>query len=161
MTMSNKDDHGLNNAQCGYDNIREMVAALRCDYDRLAELRDSASPDEAEELAQLESDAGECSDADEAREMIHADALEVCVRSDWHTSGDRGDASEFYILLTTGGPALRIRGELDEHGEPSRAWLEYQDWGTPWSRLINDSNGETVAQDVLLAYASCFYFGEA
>ena len=60
---------------------------------------------------------------------------------------------EFCILLSTGGPASRIRGELD-NGEPCRAWLEVQDWGTPWTQYFD------IEQDTLLAYARCFYFGE-
>ena len=48
---------------------------------------------------------------------------------------------------------MRIRGELSD-GQPDRAWLEYQDWGTLWTRFFD------VEQDTLLAYAQCFYFGE-
>jgi hypothetical protein len=62
------------------------------------------------------------------------------------------EASEFCILLCTGGPAARILGELDEHGEPYRAWMEYQDWGTPWTQFV------PANQDVLLSYARCFCF---
>jgi hypothetical protein len=40
------------------------------------------------------------------------------------------------------------------NGEPHRAWLEVQDWGTPWTRYFD------IEQDTLLAYARCFYFGE-
>jgi hypothetical protein len=56
--------------------------------------------------------------------------------------------------LSTGGPALRIRGELDEHKQPDRAWLEYQDWGTPWTQYFD------VEQDTLLQFCQVFYFGE-
>ncbi len=54
----------------------------------------------------------------------------------------------------TGGPATRIIGELNEHGEPTRARLQVQDWGTPWT----DYRGGD--QETLLTYARCFYFGE-
>jgi hypothetical protein len=60
------------------------------------------------------------------------------------------------ILLSTGGPALRIRGELDEYKQPYRAWLEYQDWFTPWTEY----HGDNVDTDALLAFAAYFYFGE-
>lgn len=142
-----------------------MVAALECDYDRLDELRalkEDAQPndtamdaDDVEELAELEAAAGECKDREEAETRIQEDALSVEVRSDWHTPHDVAEAPfEFKILLTTGGPAVRIMGELDEHGQPDRAWLEVQDWGTPWTRYFD------IEQDTLLAYARCFYFGE-
>lgn len=109
----------------------------------------------AEELAVMEDAAGDCSDQDEARQRIQDDALSVEVRSDWHTPGDSSDPSEFQILLCTGGPAVRIMGEM-EQGEPSRAWLEYQDWGTPWTERVNQDGDH----DALLSYARCFYFGE-
>jgi len=97
-------------------------------------------------------------DEDEARQAIEEDALSVEVRSDWYSPGS-SDAdtrpAQFCILLCTGGPACRIMGELDEHLEPHRAWLEHQDWGTPWTQYY-----EPGIQEALLAYARCFYFGE-
>lgn len=139
-----------------YESIAEMVAALDCDYDRLDELKDSESLDDAEkeELAELLDAADDCKNRDEALEVIQQDALSVEVRSGWAPVGDCLQAEEFAILIATGGPAARIRGELDEYRQPARAWLEVQDWGTPWTRYFDAS------QDVLLAYAQCFYFGE-
>lgn len=170
----------------------EMVAALECDYDRLEELR--AERDEAQEeseaalIAWLASDgfnqtrgdelkelveaAGECESREEAETRIQEDALSVLVRTGWYepaTIGDHQPAEEFEILLSTGGPASRIRGELDG-GEPSRAWLEVQDWGTPWTLYVPKNNykeGSDIGgmidaswTDTLLAYARCFYYGE-
>ena len=139
-----------------YESIAEMVAALDCDYDRLDELKDSESLDDAEkeELAELLDAADDCKNRDEALEVIQQDALSIEVRSGWAPVGDCLQAEEFAILITTGGPAVRIRGELDEYRQPARAWLEVQNWGTPWTRYFDAS------QDVLLTYAQCFYFGE-
>lgn len=165
-----------------YAAIVEMVAALNCDYERLQELTDERQEledahndadqesenarleaklalkawdeENAEELAELQEEAGECEDADQARERIQEDALSVEVRSGWTSLGDPLEAEEFCILLTTGGPAVRIRGELNEDGEPARAWLEVQDWFLPWTEYV-PADG-----DVLLDYARCFYFGE-
>lgn len=92
-------------------------------------------------------------DEDSAREEIQNSPLSVQIRSGWVTPGETMEAAEFEILLTTGGPALRIRGELDDSKEPDRAWLEYQDWGTPWTQYFE------VEQATLLAYCRCFYFG--
>jgi len=120
--------------RCAYAAIVEMVAALECDCDRLEELRESR---------------------EDAEQRIQEDALSVQVRGDWYSPGDETSSpTEFELLLATGGPAVRIRGELDEHCEPARAWLEVQDWGTPWTRYFDAS------QDTLLAYVRCFYFGE-
>jgi hypothetical protein len=108
---------------------------------------------ELEELAELEDAAGECTDEDEARQIIQEDPLEVQVRSDWTNPGETLEAGEFMILLCTGGPAVRIVGELNR-GEPCRAWLEYQDWGTPWTQWFG------VSSDTLCEYAANFFFGE-
>jgi len=162
-----------------YASIAAMVAALNCDYDRLEQLRDEREglhsmvedaedhekgdaraelaqwdEDNGDELEALKSDAGDCADRDDAVIRILDDALSVEVRSGWTPSGDTLTAEEFCILITAGGPAVRILGELDEYGEPRRAWLEVQDWFQPWTRYFN------AEQSVLLEYARCFYFGE-
>lgn len=166
------DNHAEEQAAAQYSSIVRMLAALTCDYDRLTELRDEREElaeaaediaalealtqwdeENAEELAELEDAAGDCTDEDAARDNIQEDPLEVAVRSDWTTPGETLEASEFMILLCTGGPAVRIVGELNQ-GEPCRAWLEYQDWGTPWTQYFGASSA------TLCQYASHFYFGE-
>jgi hypothetical protein len=125
-------------AQAQYESICSMLDALEIDYDRLEELKDMKAdheadmrdtldpkpfdvvhPDEAEELEQLQADAGECTDEDEARERISEDPLSVEVRSGWTQQySEQLAAEEFRILLCTGGPAVQIRGELDDQGVP-------------------------------------------
>lgn len=171
------EDRAEDQAAAQYSSIVRMLAAVECDYDRLEELRDERdsyeneelgnlaspevhriawaqeNPEDAEELTELEDAAGECTDEDEARQVIQEDPLEVQVRSDWSNPGETLEASEFMILLCTGGPAVRIVGELNR-GQPCRAWLEYQDWGTPWTQWFGASS------DTLCEYASNFFFGE-
>lgn len=161
-----------------YSALVEMVEALECDYDRLEELRSdrdafttatdesdvgvaatvwrASNPDEAEELRELEEAAGECTDREDAETRIHEAPLSVEVRTGWYTLDGNSDRvpEEFVILLGTGGPATRIIGELDEHCEPSRARLQVQDWGTPWTDYRGGDS------DALLTYCRCFYFGE-
>lgn len=113
--------------------------------------------DIAEKVAKLKTD--DDSDHDEALEAIQNDPLEVAVRSGWVAPAGKINGQspeEFKILLCTGGPAVQIIGELDEHCQPERARIEHQDWGTPWTeyRLSGDE------QDVLLEYCRQFYFGE-
>lgn len=97
-------------------------------------------------------------DEEQARQEIQEDPLSIQVRGDWYTPGeDKPDPSEFEILLCTGGPAVRIRGELDG-GQPDRAWIEYQDWGTPWTQLFNLSDEQ---QEALMQYCGQFYFGDS
>jgi len=178
MTTEN---HAFEQAQAQTEGIIAMVAALECDYDRLQELRDERdalksavedpesdeetaealsaladwNTDNAEELAALEEAAGECADQDEARARIQEDPLCVEVRSSWVPAADVPfTAAEFRIVLCTGGPHVEIMGELDDNGQPYRAWMQYQDWGTPMQRVFG------VEQSTLLAYCAEFYFGE-
>lgn len=177
-------DTARDQAEAQMSSIREMVGALECDFDRLEELREERAPlqtavndllgagapleyndavrelvewdaDNAEELAGLEAEAGDCEDREAAETRIQEDALSVEVRSDWHAVGDDSDSSAFRIVVCTGGPHVQIRGEL-YGSEPSCAWLEYQDWGAPVTERVN-SQGD---MDTLLTYARCFFFGE-
>lgn len=149
-----------------------MVAALECDYDRLAELREERDahnaegpeagnewncecPDEAAELAELEQAAGDCEDEDAARQAILNDALSLEVRSGWETAGATLEPSEFRIVLCTGGPHVEIRGELDQHNEPESAQLYHFDWFEGGQEYI----GNADEQAALLTYARQFYFG--
>lgn len=171
--MTNRtEDRAEEQAAAQYSSIVDMLAAVECDYDRLEELRqlkaeaeecgnDAGGGDddpvisgaELEELAELEAAAGDCEDEEDARQRIQEDPLSVEVRSDWASPGEELTPGEFQILLCTGGPAVRIMGELNR-GEPVRAWLEYQDWGTPWTQYFGASS------DTLCQYASHFFFGE-
>lgn len=183
MTTTATDErtkHAYEQASAQMSSIAEMLAALDCDYDRLEELREEfaewearvetqneavltraewakLNPDVAAELADLEEAAGDCEDMDDAQQRISDDPLEVQVRFDWYSPGDElpNVPAEFKILLCTGGPAVRIVGELNERGEPDRAWLEFQDWGTPWIEY----HGENADGDALVRYAAHFLGG--
>ena len=79
--------------------------------------------------------------ADVIREKISEEPLEVST------------AKTYTILLSWGGPSLRIYGELNEYNEPETAKLQYQDWFTGWEEL-------PCNEEVLLEYAKNFYYGE-
>jgi hypothetical protein len=87
---------------------------------------------------------------DYAREL----PLSVLVRSDWHAPGSESTYAQFELLLTTGGPAVRVLGDLDSYGEPYRPQLQYQDWGIPWT-----DHPESNC-DALLWFAGLFYYGD-
>lgn len=111
-----------------------------------------------EGMTASEEDRQNYHDEDDARENISDDPLSVEVRSGWHTPGDEDDKpTEYLILLCTGGPAVRIIGDLDEHQQPDSAKIQYQDWFTPWETLLPLKEEE---HDALLSYARQFYFGE-
>jgi len=86
-------------------------------------------------------------------EQSRQQPLAVDVRSGWANPGEL-EPEEFQILLSTGGPALRIVGDLNAHLEPCSARLEHQDWGTPWTEW------PAADSDALLWFAGLFWFGE-
>ena len=92
---------------------------------------------------------------DQLRESVLNSALSVEFRSGWYSSlDDELVPEEFKILLTWGGPALRVIGELDNYG-PVNPKLQYQDWGTFWTDLeITEDQ-----QEALNWFCNCFYFG--
>jgi hypothetical protein len=53
-----------------------------------------------------------------------------------------------------------LTGTLNQHCEPDIVTMQVQDWFQPWTDFcpVTGDEGED-AQSVLLAYASCFYFG--
>jgi len=135
-------NHSEQQAIAQLNSIKEMIKALR----------------KAEKIGKAKYD-GDTYDADGIRERIQEDPLCVEVRSDWHTPGDKDgeqENSEYNILLCTGGPACRIIGKLDGYCQPETARIEHQDWGTPWT--VYPISGED--EDIVLEYASQFYFGE-
>lgn len=95
---------------------------------------------------------------EDAEQTIHEDPLSVEVRSGWYTLDRDVDKkpAEYNILLTTGGPAARIIGDLDEYGQPESARFEYQDWFMPWTEVRLKQEDSAI----LLRYAQQFYFGE-
>jgi len=162
--MNTEKDNAKEQAQAQLNSIRAMVAALEVDYDRLEELEDEYNARNADavrdwpnagELDELKDTAGECKSYDEAQQRIQEDPLSVQIRSGWYSVGEKPEPVEFEILLCTGGPAVRIRGELGQYNEPDRAWIEYQDWFTPWTEFFADQD-----TDALLTYCQQFYFGE-
>lgn len=107
--------------------------------------------------------AAEQADDDRKREdaerEIHESPLSVEVRSTgWRSPGDQEAAKpdEYRILMTWGGPAVQVTGDLDEYGEPENARIEGQDWFQPWTALeLTEEEGEA-----LLEFARCFYFAD-
>ena len=85
--------------------------------------------------------------------------LTVLVRSDWHFPDSKMETAEFEILLSTGGPACRIVGQLERGAVAWQAGcrpiLQHQDWFTPWSDSSYD-----IDTNALLWFCEQFYYGE-
>jgi hypothetical protein len=137
--MSTEIDHAEQNARAWMQSIREMVAKL------------SAEKDDHEDDLDIQ---------EAARDEIQQSVLSVQVRcTEWYSPGkfDPQRPDEFEILLSTGGPALRIFGDLDQHGEPENIKLQKQDWFTPWTDVFLEDDEDTKALDT---FTQEFYFGE-
>ena len=145
-----------NQAKAQMESIKCMVERLEhaqafsCDGEAVCPLNPST-------LAEFEGTFYEYHDLEAAQQAILESPLSVLLRSSWTIPGHTLVPAEFEILLCTGGPAVRIRGELGNNGEPTQAHMEYQDWLTPWESFF----GEDICRDEvdLLVYASQFYFG--
>lgn len=133
MEIPENERHAYEQARLQLESIQEMVQALR-----------GAIKDNNEDAI------------DEARTVISEDPLSVEVRSDWHSPGENCEDVEFNILLCTGGPAVRIIGDIGLHGEPEKPRVQYQDWFTPWKEYPMT----TEQEQVVLEYCREFYFGE-
>ncbi len=120
-------EHAFSNGRSWYQDIAQLVARLLNEDER-----------------------------ESAQQQIQEGPLSVLVRDGWRQPGQavQDGPEEYEILLSTGGPALRIYGKLGAHDEPESAELQAQDWGTQWTR-VPDCEEET-----LLDYARCFYFGD-
>jgi hypothetical protein len=127
------------------EHARENAKGWLASIEEMVEFFENSKPEGRE--------ANYTRDYEEAERTIHESVLSVRVRSGWYMPGSTvAQFEEFEILLTTGGPALRIIGGLDCYGEPISAELQMQDWGMPWTRY-------PASEATLLAFACCFYFG--
>lgn len=92
-------------------------------------------------------------DEDAALEYVQEMPLSVDVRSGWQSPSAKLVPVEYQLLMSTGGPAVRITGRLDARDEPADAEIEYQDWCTEFRALPIDS----VQKQDLLQFARCCF----
>jgi hypothetical protein len=130
--MTKDNNHAIENAVNWYQSISELIEGVN-------------------------NEGGEYND-DTYNEIMES-PLSIEVRCDWHTPDGDNKPTEYLILLTTGGPALRIIGDLDEHMTPCSAKLQWQDWGTPWTTIWSKDN-VSIDEDMLLTYARYFWYGD-
>lgn len=143
--------------------LSELLLTSHSELQALAQFESIKAMIEQRNIVGAQIEAGEESDKaiEAANEEIAASALHIEVRSAWYSPQPWQDlnpgtrAAEFCLLLCTGGPAVRIIGELNEHGEPESARLEHQDWGTPWTEFKLFSEDDRA---ILLEFCQQFYF---
>lgn len=132
MTTTTKQNHALQNAEGHIESIVD-------DFKKDQQLQDSNDYNQQDEL----------------RESILNSALSVEFRSGWSTNPEQLEIEEFKILLSWGGPALRVIGDLDQYKQPENIKMQFQDWGTPWTDFeITESQ-----QKALNWFCDCFYCG--
>ena len=91
--------------------------------------------------------------SDEVIERIYQYPLSIEVRASWHAIGETSTDDEYRLLLSTGGPACQLVGDLDTDGNPKSVKLQMQDWGTPWTNFGIDQD----EKNALLNFAQQFY----
>tara|TARA_Y100000114_G_scaffold149008_1_gene162671 strand:+ start:273 stop:674 length:402 start_codon:yes stop_codon:yes gene_type:complete len=132
MSTTTKENHALNNAIGHIESIVE-------DFKKDQQLQESNDYDQQDEL----------------KESVLNSALSVEFRSGWATNPEELNIEQFKILLTWGGPALRVIGDLDQYKQPENIKIQFQDWGTPWT----DYEITEDQQDALNWFCNCFYLG--
>lgn len=123
-------EHAIENAKAWLETIKELAGRM------------DAEDDDTREAAE-----------EEAQESV----LSVMVRDGWRSPGGSAEdgAEEYEVLLTTGGPALRLWGKLGRSGPDEWPHLQWQDWGTPWMEVPLGEEREAVS-----TFLSAFYFEE-
>jgi hypothetical protein len=90
-------------------------------------------------------------------EQLSEMGLSVEIRSGWTIEGAPFEAEEFRIVLCSGGPTVQIHGTLDRDNIPENAWIEYQHWDIPMTRLNTITEEQ---KELLLEFTQLFYYGE-
>jgi hypothetical protein len=153
--------HAIDNAKAKAETI-EALYELSCWDFTAGEVPHALTGPAANVLSDLDWDA-ETGTPETLQEAItdyaNAMPLSVLLRSGWHSPGETFESAEFEILLSTGGPACRIVGELDR-GEVAwqagcRPTIQHQDWGTPWT-----DSPYNVDINALQWFCEQFYYGE-
>ncbi len=143
-------------ARAQYEAIARLVAAHRLDYDRLDELRDSREEldaDDREELAALETIAGEYEEADKVMDACIENILSLETRGGWNSGGNIDTTPvEYRIVLCTGGPHVELRGDIRDGAYADTATIYFCGWGEGEKELALTSEED----EILLYYADLF-----
>ena len=156
MGNNNERNGGLAAARATLDGIAAAYVAYSWLTNDNRESKDLAA--EARSLLRELSWNGEDFEdfAEKIEEQCREQPLSVQIRGGWYKPGDESEPEEYEILLATGGPAVRITGNLGSYNKPADADIQGQDWFTPWESIETTSADD----DALLWFASLFYYGE-
>ena len=91
-------------------------------------------------------------------EELREEPLSVQVGTDeWVAVGEVLEPSKFELLMSTGGPAMRVVGSINCHGEGCNAVVQWQDWFKPWTSFQATSRAQ---REALEWFCNLFYFGD-
>lgn len=136
----------------GENEARELLLSITDRVEHLEHARDCKKAFCLETRGEV-IDVAEYHNEWKAEDNIRMDALSVDVRSGWTPITEPLLPESFCILLSFGGPSVRIVGALED-GKPNRAQIEYRDWGEQWTRLTGLTDQEL---DSLVAFASVLF----
>ena len=151
MTTTKKEAHAITNAKGELEKIKELYRKFK-------------KEEEFESWGECRSVWNWTSDG--IQEEARNEALSVEFRSGWSSNLESMEPEEFKILLSTGGPACQVKGNLDQYNQATDIEIQYQDWGTPWEPLqlnctyADKSPNITSDYEALEWFCNCFYFGE-
>ncbi len=166
MTAILQKPHAVTNAEAQLKTIRDLKAL----YEYIENIEDLNFANEETQLEAFKVLYGHLDcvrewfeqhddmiDCERVQVAIDETPLALQVRDDWRSPWEEEtNPVEFLILLSTGGPACRIIGQLNSYGEAFDAEIQHQDWGTGWERLrLNDDD-----EEALNWFANRFYWGE-
>lgn len=149
-------DHALQNVRGHLENLVDLAACHEC-------MTDEGRPADLtwEQRRLLIKELGFTGDnwtdtAEAIEQWADGIPLSLLFRSDWFSTAQEAETAEFELLLSTGGPALRIIGAVTD-GELQDPVMQMQDWGTPWIDVdTNDAEDSAMAW-----FISCFHGPEA
>ena len=86
--------------------------------------------------------------AEAIEEELMEQPLSLQVGTDeWFNLGEVLEPNKFELLMSTGGPAMRVVGSLCRHGMPSNPVVQWQDWFKPWTSFQATSRAQREALD--------------
>ena len=151
----------MNQEECKKEEINHAESNAKAHAESIMEYyRAYKALEAAGEGASVYIDGGEFTDPDSVNDYVVNSVLSVEVRSGWVSAGSCGQMApeEFRILLSWGGPACQIIGELDNGQVYGTPVIQHQDWGTYWTDYHPDFEDDSEWEEALKWFVECFYF---
>jgi hypothetical protein len=149
-TLTADNAHALQNAQGHLSRLINLHACHECMTDRVEGRRFASQGRPAEltwkQRVLLIKELGFTGDnwadtAEAIEERVREMPLSLLFRTGWFRTCEEAETAEFELLLSTGGPALRITGDVLDDSLVGPV-MQMQDWGTPWVDVCTDAQDD-------------------